>query len=564
MRTAGNEAMAEDAAQAVFLALARKARSLLGHASIAGWLYRAARFAAKDAVKLERRRRRREAEVARMNTGMVVEEKLARWEELAPQLEPALDELPERLRLPILMRFYRRMTHGEIAAALKVSEEAVEKRVARGLDRLGRGLVRRGVTLPAGGMGGAAVAGMLLGHVVRPAPAALAAALGAPVGGAGTSVTILTLLKGVLQMGAMMKYAVAAAVVLVAGVVSMELAASYQAAAATPGMGKAGGAAAGRGVKPAVPPSGGDAAATELGTGLAVQLAPGLAVEIMGVTKDSSQEGGWWRPDGTPLAEAPYGREALPAPMRQMFQLSGQGTPGVPAGVMREFAVRIWQPAGKKPANVSVVLQNTDEGGKVKPEGPQEQPGAALVASSTCATVEVKGEPGLQAIVGTLSGSPATASLVLRAATGAWETRLRAVATSGKYPMQGREAAVNVQEQGGDSTAFTIELPGPYTGNSEPEHVIVRETDGRAETVTNLLTDMRNDGNGIVRTLKFTVKVPAAKIAGIEYQVRPWGDAVEVSQISLEPGKESHPQVQKMPEEAKNTGLRGPGGEVLP
>jgi len=60
LRETGEAGPAEDAAQAVFLLLARKAPSLKGRASLAGWLFAASRLVSRNAVRQERRRRRQE------------------------------------------------------------------------------------------------------------------------------------------------------------------------------------------------------------------------------------------------------------------------------------------------------------------------------------------------------------------------------------------------------------------------------------------------------------------------------------------------------------------------
>ena len=50
-RVGGDRGLAEDVCQEVFCDLARKARGLVGHPSLAGWLFRSARFAAGQAVR---------------------------------------------------------------------------------------------------------------------------------------------------------------------------------------------------------------------------------------------------------------------------------------------------------------------------------------------------------------------------------------------------------------------------------------------------------------------------------------------------------------------------------
>src|SRR4051794_23334408 len=67
-QSAGNRHRAEDATQAVFTDLARKARALAARPVLVGWLYRSAQFAAAGLVRAEQRRQARELEAHTMET----------------------------------------------------------------------------------------------------------------------------------------------------------------------------------------------------------------------------------------------------------------------------------------------------------------------------------------------------------------------------------------------------------------------------------------------------------------------------------------------------------------
>src|SRR5437867_581660 len=66
LRIVRNESMAEEVTQAVFIILARKAPSLRRKATLAGWLYRTARFVALEALRAESRRQKHTQEFAEM------------------------------------------------------------------------------------------------------------------------------------------------------------------------------------------------------------------------------------------------------------------------------------------------------------------------------------------------------------------------------------------------------------------------------------------------------------------------------------------------------------------
>jgi len=140
---------AEDAAQAVFLALSSKARdpSLHRRASLAGWLYEAAWHVGMHARDAARLRKQREREAGTM------QEKLANaspeWCQLAPALDGELNALPEKYRLPIVLHHLEQRTVEETAALVQCSTDAVKQRLSRGREMLKDRLTRRGVLLSA-------------------------------------------------------------------------------------------------------------------------------------------------------------------------------------------------------------------------------------------------------------------------------------------------------------------------------------------------------------------------------------------------------------------------------
>jgi RNA polymerase sigma factor (sigma-70 family) len=174
-RTDGDAHLAEDVTQTVFVTLAHHAVKLQQRTDLAGWLYVATRHAAANAMRTEKRRQAREqaAEILQPNAADGAGE--INWNQLGPELDAVMDQLSERDRDAILLRFFENRPFVEIGSLFGVSDDAARMRVDRALEKLRALLVRRGITSTS--------AALSLG-LVSQAGAAVPATLAASVNGA--------------------------------------------------------------------------------------------------------------------------------------------------------------------------------------------------------------------------------------------------------------------------------------------------------------------------------------------------------------------------------------------
>jgi RNA polymerase sigma factor (sigma-70 family) len=97
--------LAQDVAQETFLALARSSGSAIQ--SVGAWLHHVAWQKARDMVRGESRRRNHESAAAeQVNEPQAA----ATWDELEPQLDEAIEELPAQAKSVLIARFFERRT----------------------------------------------------------------------------------------------------------------------------------------------------------------------------------------------------------------------------------------------------------------------------------------------------------------------------------------------------------------------------------------------------------------------------------------------------------------------
>ncbi|MBY0525376.1 MAG: RNA polymerase sigma factor [Gemmataceae bacterium] len=158
---------ADDAFQATFLILIRKARSIGRPERLGNWLYGVAHRTALDARANRARRQARERQVAEMPAAEAPVD--AVWQDLRPILDDELSRLPEKYRAPLVACYLQGKTKEEAARQLGWPEGTVSGRLARAKELVRSRLARRGLALTP-----AVVAAMLSTNA---APAAVPAAL---------------------------------------------------------------------------------------------------------------------------------------------------------------------------------------------------------------------------------------------------------------------------------------------------------------------------------------------------------------------------------------------------
>lgn len=216
-RVLRHEQDAEDAFQATFLTLARKAGSIGKSEALAGWLYQVAYRIALRAKAGTSRRNAREQLVGEALANMP--DRVVSRSDLGEVLDEEVNRLPRRYRTPFVLCYFQGLTNVEAAQQLGCPPGTVMYRLAWARERLRQRLQKRGVAL-----GSVAAASWLsepvasatvsgaLAHSTIESALAFAAGKGVAAGIVSERVTNLSL--GVLQAMFLSKLKIAGATAL--------------------------------------------------------------------------------------------------------------------------------------------------------------------------------------------------------------------------------------------------------------------------------------------------------------------------------------------------------------
>jgi RNA polymerase sigma-70 factor (ECF subfamily) len=224
-RVLGNEPAAEDAFQATFLVLVRKAPSLHQPDRLCSWLYGVAHRIATRARAGSLRRR--ETSGLDLDTPGASGTPSAELAELRSVLDQELNRLPEKYRTPMVLCYLEGKTHEQAAHLLDCQRLAVAKRLSRARDILRGRLTRRGLTLASGAFAAllteAAPAVEVPNLLLQSTHKAVWSTAGQATAPVLVSAPVAALSKGVLEAMMIAKLKVAVAVAL--GVVAISAAA---------------------------------------------------------------------------------------------------------------------------------------------------------------------------------------------------------------------------------------------------------------------------------------------------------------------------------------------------
>jgi RNA polymerase sigma factor (sigma-70 family) len=197
---------AEDAFQATFLTLVRKAATIRQGASLGAWLYQ---VAYRVALRARARITPDDGPVAEPQTSATCE--AVDWQDLGPVLDEEVRRLPARYRDSVILCYLEGRTHAEAARELRCPKGTVAIRLSRARKLLQARLSRRGITLGSGL------------PFVKPAPPALVSRTLRTACGGSVRVQVSALTDGAIRAMSLTRLKaigvlVAAASLLVAGI----------------------------------------------------------------------------------------------------------------------------------------------------------------------------------------------------------------------------------------------------------------------------------------------------------------------------------------------------------
>ncbi len=220
-RATEDDLKTEEVTQAVFIILAGKAGRISPKIPLGGWLYETARLTAANLAKADLRRLRRQYEALMQSNDTQAD--AAVWRQIAPALDDAMGRLGATDRTLVVLRYFEKQTTAEVAAALRMSEAAVQKRGLRCLEKLRKILEKQGVHHSAD-----IIAEAVSQNAVMVAPVGLAAKISViSAKGLATTTTITTLVNATMKTMTWMKFkfplAISAVVLVTGGLVTVAL-----------------------------------------------------------------------------------------------------------------------------------------------------------------------------------------------------------------------------------------------------------------------------------------------------------------------------------------------------
>ncbi len=219
LRVLGDPHAAEDASQAVFEVLVRKARSLRRVRDLAAWLHGVARKAALMARRTASRRAKREEEVGMLRPSGAGPD-FAEQQAIAELLDGELARLSRAERQAVILRHLEGRSEAESAEIAACPLGTLSRRASQGLARMRARFSGRGVSLSAGALAGALAVEAAASLPETLLPSMLVATKTAAVGAAGAVTGASLITEGVLKAMLWTKIKIAAAVLAAATVVA--------------------------------------------------------------------------------------------------------------------------------------------------------------------------------------------------------------------------------------------------------------------------------------------------------------------------------------------------------
>jgi RNA polymerase sigma factor (sigma-70 family) len=228
---------AEDAFQATFLVLARKAGTLGRGDPVGAWLHgvacRTAAHARADRARRRAHERRATAMPAAEPTPAVV------WEDLRPVLDEEVRRLPDKYRVPVVLCYLGGKTYDEAAREIGCPKGTVATRLAKARELLRERLSRRGLALTA-----VVLAAVVADNARAAVPAGLLKSTVEATTLSAASAGVTALAEGVLKAMSVARLKAVTTLVVTAGLLAGGVGALAYRGAGEGGPGRAGGAAA--------------------------------------------------------------------------------------------------------------------------------------------------------------------------------------------------------------------------------------------------------------------------------------------------------------------------------